>query len=190
MALSPQQMMQRMVERIEPRTGKSFQQWVELARTTGIDKHKALTVHMKAQHGLNHNEAQWVAWAVLDSGRLESYSRPKDLVADLYSGKKAHLRPIHDALRSAGLAVGEDIRESVCRTYSSLATGRQFAMINPRTQRAVDLDLALPEGVDSPRLQPVKNSNPKFAHRIRVSSVEEVDDEVRRLLVIAADAAR
>lgn len=190
MALTAQQMLQRMVERIEGRTGRSFEEWVEVARATGIDKHKALTIHMKTEHGLNHNEAQWVAWSVVDPGRLESYSRPDDLLRTLYSGKKAHLRPIHDALRAAGHAAGDDVRSNVCRTSSSLATRRQFAIIRPRTQKGVDVDLALPEGVDSPRLQPAKNSNPRFTHRIRITSVEEVDDEVRRLLAIAADAAR
>jgi len=188
--MTPQQMLAQMIDKIEPRTGKSWDAWVEVARSAGIDTHRALTTHLKAEHGLNHNEAQWLAWEITDPGRLESYSKPKDLVADLYSGKKAGLRPLYDALLAAGLGVADDVRPNVCKTYTSLATGRQFAMINPRTQRAVDLDLSLPDGVRSDRLVAQKSSNPNFSQKVRLTEVSEVDDELLRLLGAAAGHAR
>ena len=186
MALTPQQMLQRMVENIGPRTGKTFDEWVAVARASGIDSHKALTAHLKAAHALNHNEAQWVAWEVTDPGRLASYEKPKDLVDELYSGKKASLRPVYDALLAAGLAAAEKVTTNVCRTYTSLAVGTQFALLNPRTNAGVDVELALP--ADSPHGEPFKSSNPKFTRRIRVTSVEEVDDDVRAALREAAAA--
>jgi hypothetical protein len=188
--MTPQQMLTRMVETIEPRTGRSWHDWVAVARAAGIDKHKALTVHLKTEHGLNHNEAQWLAWEITDPGRRESYSKPKDLVSELYSGKKAGLRPLYDALYATGMGVGEDIRPNVCKTYTSLATKRQFAMINPRTQKAVDVDLSLPDSVTSDRLVAQKNSNPNFSQKVRVSDPAEVDEELVRLLTLAAEHAR
>lgn len=190
MAMTPQQMLAKMVDNIEPRTGRSWEAWVQVARDSGIDTHRALTNHLKAEHGLKHNEAQWVAWEVTDPGRLASYSKPKDLVADLYTGKKAGLRPLYDALMAAGLGVGDDITPNVCKTYTSLATKRQFAMLNPRTQKAVDVDLSLPDDVASSRLVAQKNSNPNFTQKVRVSDVSEVDDELRRLLALAAEHSR
>lgn len=190
MAMTPQQMLARMVDNIEPRTGRTWAQWVEVARAAGIDKHKALTVHLKTEHGLKHNEAQWLAWEITDPGRLESYNKPKDLVAELYSGKKAGLRPLYDALHAAGMGVGDDIRPNVCKTYTSLATKRQFAMINPRTQKAVDVDLSLPAEVTSDRLVAQKNSNPNFSRKVRVTDVSEIDEELVRLLTLAAAHAR
>ena len=190
MAMTPQQMLQKMVDEIHAKTGKTWPEWIEIARASGIDKHKALTVHLKTEHGLKHNQAQWLAWEITDPGRLESYNKPKDLVSELYSGKKAGLRPLYDAIYAAGMGVAEGVRPNVCKTYTSLATDRQFAMINPRTQKAVDIDLAVPAGVESPRLVAQKNSNPNFAHKVRITDVSEVDDELVRLLATAAEAAR
>jgi hypothetical protein len=184
MALTPQDMLRRMVDGIEARTGRDFPAWVALAREAGIPTHKALTAHLKEAHGLNHNEAQWVAWEVTDPGRLASYDQPKDLVDELYSGPKAHLRPTYDALLAAGLAAAPGVTSNVCRTYTSLAVGTQFAILNPRTRAAIELELALPP--DSPIGEPFKSSNPRFTRRLRVASPEGVDDAVRAALAAAA----
>lgn len=190
MAITPQQMLAKMVENIAPRTGRSWTDWVEVAKAAGIETHRALTEHLKSEYGLKHNEAQWLAWEVTDPGRLESYNKPTDLVSELYAGKKAGLRPLYDALLADGLGVGDDVTPNVCKTYTSLATGRQFAMLNPRTQTAVDVDLSLPEGVWSDRLAPQKNSNPHFSQKVRVTDASEVDDELVRLLALAAEHSR
>lgn len=189
MGLTPQDMFVKMKERIAQRTGRDFDAWIAVARQAGIDTHKALTEHMKTVHGLNHNEAQWAAWAVVDPGRMESYDKPKDLVDELYSGKKAALRPIYDAAMAAGLAAAPGVGTNVCKTYTSLAGRVQFAIVVPRVQSAVDLELALPADVASPRLEPLKGSNPRFQHRVRLHAPADVDDEVRALLAAAARAA-
>ena len=188
---SPRDMLRIMMEKIEPKTGKSFAEWVEVARASGLDRHKALTVHLKTTHGLNHNEAQWVAWGVTDPTRVDQYERPTDLVEDLYAGKKGHLRPIYDALIERGTSLGADVDVVVCKTYSSLRYRAQFAVIVPRTLKAVDLELALPPGAEAAgRLEPLKSSNPKLTHRIRIKDLGEVDDEVMGALGKAATHIR
>ncbi len=191
MAKTPLQMLQRMIARLPDDTGQTFEQWVELARGAGIPRHQALTAWLKAEHGLNHNQAQWIAWGVTDPGRVDQYERPADLVAELYSGKKAHLRPIYDALVAAGLATGDDAALEVCKTYSSVRNRAQFAIVHPRTNALVDLELALPE--DSPeteRLARYKTNNPRFTRRFRIGDPSEVDDEVRAALQQAASRVR
>lgn len=185
MPMTPQDMLKKMIDNIEGQTGKTFEQWIDVAGKSGIDKHKALTDHMKRAHGLNHNHAQWIAWGVTDPGRVEQYDRPDDLVAELYSGKKEHLRPIYDRLMEVGAGIG-DVGTNVCKTYTSLAARRQFAMINPRTLKAVDLELAMPEGFAATgRLETYKSSNPNFTHRIRIQDSSEIDDEVLAALKAA-----
>lgn len=191
MAMSPREMMQRMMEKLPSATGRTFEDWVGLARGSGISKHKALTVWLKTEHGLNHNQAQWIAWGVTDPSRVDQYERPADLVDELYSGKKAALRPTYDALLAAGQGTGEDARVEICKTYSSVANRVQFAIINPRTIKQVDLELVLPEGTpETARLQRWAGGNPRFTHRFRIASPDEVDDEVRAALVRAAAFVR
>jgi predicted transport protein len=188
---TPQEMLKVMISKLEPETGKTFEQWVVVAQKSGLEKHKALTDHMKKSHGLNHNQAQWIAWGVTDPGRIEQYDKPQDLVANLYSGKKEHLRPIYDALLQQGLGLDDDVSTNVCKTYTSLAAGTQFAIVVPKTQKSVDLELALPPQTQvQGRLEEVKSSNPKFTFRVRISDISEVDDEVTALMQKASDFVR
>lgn len=185
---TPLEMMQIAMERLGARTGKSMAEWVEIARATGISTHKALTEHMKSTHGLNHNEAQWVAWEITDPGRMAQYDKPADLVAELYVGKKAALRPIYDAAMAAGLALGEDVTSFVCKGYTSLSSGTQFAIFAPRTNGALDVELVLPEGY--PDGEGFKGSNPKFNRRFRLKSPDEVSGAVIAALAVARATVR
>lgn len=184
MPLSPQDMLKIAMEKLVARTGRDKEAWIRIAREGGPSTHKALTEWLKGQ-GLNHNEAQWIAWGVTDPGRLESYDRPDELEAELYSGKKAALRPVYDALLAMGLGLGAEVRPNVCKTYTSLASGTQFAIFAPRTHSAIDVELVLPEGHGLAGVEPFKGGNPKFIGRMRVRSVEEVGDTVRAALLAA-----
>lgn len=174
---TPGEMIKVMVAKLEPRTGRSFEGWVEVARGSGIATHKALTEWLKGQ-GLNHNEAQWVAWGVTDPARLGAYEKPDELENELYSGKKAPLRPVYDRLMQVGKALGPDVTSFVCKTYTSLSVGTQFVVFAPRTNAAVDVELVLPPGWPGEGVEPFKSANPKFTHRIRVSSPERIDARV------------
>ncbi len=188
MGMTVQEMLTKMQEKLNARTGKDLKTWIKIAQKTGIDKHKALTQHLKTEHELNHNEAQWIAWGVVDPDRLSAYDRPDDLVDALYSGKKEHLRPIYDALLKAALAAGKDSKSTVCKTYTSVKTRAQFCMINPKTQSGVDLELALPPDTKTGSgLQPLKSSNPRFTHYLRLTDKKGVDATVKKWLKKAAD---
>lgn len=180
---TPQDMLKIAIQKLAARTGRDMEGWVELARQSGIGTHKALTEWLKATHGLNHNEAQWVAWGVTDPGRLEQYDRPDDLVAELYSGKREALRPIYERLMREGLALGPDVTSFVCKGYTSLSSGTQFAIFAPRVSGAVDVELALP--ADSELGEPFKSANPKFTRRLRVRALEEVGPELTAALARA-----
>lgn len=55
MPKSPKEMLDIMKQQIQPKTGRSFDPWIEVARATGLDRHKALTVHMKLEAIKNTN---------------------------------------------------------------------------------------------------------------------------------------
>lgn len=176
---SPQEMFQAMLGNIEEKTGRTLEQWLALARASGITTFKALTDHMKQTHGMTHGYAQLVAWGVIEPERLTAGNEDESMVDALYSGKKEHLRPIYDALIARGAAVGPGVEQVICKTYTSLRAKSQFAIFAPRTNGAVDVELALPQGTkQAGRLETVKSSYPKFTHRIRITDADEVDDEV------------
>ncbi|MCH7472385.1 DUF4287 domain-containing protein [bacterium] len=180
---SPGAMIKAIIAGLEKGSGKKFSWWVKLAKKEGPAKHKALTDWLRKKYALKHYHAQWIAWGVLDPARLTAYDDPDKLVNDLYSGKKEHLRPVYDKLINAGRKLGDNVDVVVCKTYSSLRNRAQFAIINPRTQSAVDLELAMPPGTKaSKRLEPWQGNNEKFTHRLRIKEAGEVDAQVKKCL--------
>ena len=180
---SPQEMFRAMKGNITEKTGKTFDAWIALAKESGITTFKALTDHLKETHGLTHGYAQLIAWGVIDPARLEAGNQDQSMVDDLYQGKKKALRPIYDQLIATGIGLSGEVDMAICKTYSSLRSRSQFAIVAPRTNSAVDLELALP--ADTPakgRLETFRSSNPKFTHRIRLSDPQEVDAEVEAAL--------
>lgn len=180
---TPAEMLKIAMTKTAARTGTDFDGWVEIARGSGIATHKALTQWLKDNHDLNHNEAQWVAWGVLDPGRMDQYDRPADLVAELYVDKKAHLRPIYDRLMETGLALGPEVTSFVCKGYTSLSSGTQFVIFAPRTNGAIDVELVLPEGHAAG--EALKSSNPKFNRRFRVKSLEDLSPDLNAAIAAA-----
>jgi hypothetical protein len=188
-------MFQTMQANIEEKTGKSFDQWVKLAKASGIGKFKALTDHMKIEHGMTHGYAQLVAWGVLDPARLGQGNEEEHLVDELYTGKKEGLRPIYDRLIAEGKKMGDDVSLVICKTYSSLRSKSLYATVVPKTNTSVDLELALPANPRAAkelgdRLEPIKHSNPRFTHRIRIKDPGEIDAGVLAVMKAALEENR
>ena len=89
---------------------------------------------LKRELGMGHGDANLLAHHVrkLDAaaaGQVEP-ATPAAAVDALYSGKKAHLRAIHDRLMAAIRKFGA-FDEAPKKTYVSLRRKKQFAMIGP-----------------------------------------------------------
>ena len=185
---SPYEMFQAMKANFVEKTGKSFEAWVTTAKNAGIAKFKPLLEYMKKEHGLTHGYAQMVAWGVTDPSRLESDNHDESLVDALYTGKKEALSPIYDKLISTAGSLGANTDTVICKTYTSIRAKSQFAIFAPRTNSAVDVELALPsEAKIGGRVESFKSSYPKFKHRIRISNPSEVNAEVVAALKSALD---
>src|SRR5258708_16522640 len=80
-----------------------------------------------------------------DSTELSSVTNPSGLnpVVDLYDGKKAQFRPVHDALMESINKFGNDIELAPKKGYVSLRRRKQFAMIQPTTTTRIDVGLIL-----------------------------------------------
>lgn len=172
---SPGQMIEKIKASLSNDTNKPFEEWVIIGKQSGLKKHKALSDWLKAEKGLKHNQAIWVAWGVLDPSRLTEYQQPDELVAKLYSGKKAHLRPIYDAIIEHGKSLNKNMGVVVCKTYSSFRDHSQFAILIPRIQSCIDVELAMPANPpDLPGLECYQGHNEKYTHRVRLKSTEEI----------------
>ncbi len=190
-----------MMKNLEAKTGKSLAQWIEIARGCGKEKHGEIVNFLKSEHGIGHGYANAIVHAMKDHPSMAAATgkapaaRPAtstgggSAVDGLFAGKKADLRPIYDALMNAINKFGKDIELAPKQAYVSLRRSKQFACLHPSTATRFDVGIQLkgvePEG----RLEKSGSWNAMVSHRVRVETVDEVDDELIGWLRQAYDKA-
>jgi hypothetical protein len=167
---------QTFVKNIESSTGKTIPQWVKIAQAGG-SKHGEMVKVLKAEHGLSHGYANFIALRALEAGKA-SGTGEADLVAAQYAGKKAELKPIYDALVKAMTKLGKDVEFAPKKAYVSVRRAKQFACIQPTTATRVDVGLILKGVKPAGRLEASGNFNAMFTHKVGVSSVKDVNAEL------------
>jgi len=191
MSTPPEQGMASLYRNLETATGKSIDQWCDLARNTGITKHKELVDHIKTHFGLTHGYAHQIALRALTAADAE----PVDLVSAQYSGTKASLKPIYDLLVETIGGFGPDVEFSPKKAYVSIRRSRQFAILQPGAGR-IDVGLVLKATPNTERLEASGSFNAMMTHRVRVyganqstnQSADQIDAELAGWLRAAYDA--
>jgi hypothetical protein len=174
-----------MIRNLEEKTGKSLDQWLAVARSSGFEKHGELVKHLKADHGLTHGYANLVA--LYSRGYGEDSG--EDLVAAQYAGDKSGLRPIYEAVVAAVRRFGDDVEIAPKKTSVSLRRSKQFALVQPSTRTRVDLGIQLKGVEPQGKLETSGSFSAMVSHRIRLESAADVDDEVVGWLRRAYEAA-
>lgn len=179
-------MMSAVTESMAARTGRTLEQWLAVVAGSGIDPldQNAVRRWLREVHGVPQN----TQWAIADAAaRTAGWVRPsvEQYIDQQYTGRKAALRPVFDAVREAALALGDDVTVEGRGTYTPFVRRRQFAAVAATTTR-LDLGLRLPDPPRSARLEPATAPG-QSTHRIELTSVDDVDDEVRALLLAAYD---
>src|SRR5262245_51937269 len=102
---------------IEKRTGKSIAELDEIIRSSGLAKHGEIVAFLKSTLGMGHGDANTLIHTLNKS--VSEAAQPAsagDVLAGLYSGPKAALRPIHDLLMAAIREFGP-FEEAPKKTY-------------------------------------------------------------------------
>src|SRR5690242_12818955 len=90
------------IRNIEAQYGKPLSEWIALIQASGKTKHTEIVALLKSSYGMTHGAAHRVALRArgTDGASIAQAAQAtgRDPQADLYSGKKAGLKPIHDAL--------------------------------------------------------------------------------------------
>lgn len=103
----------------------------------------------------------------------------QEIVDAQYGGKKASLRPIYEALITAAQESGPDVELAPRKSYVGLVRNKIFAVIAPSTSARLDLGLKLPGKEQGVRLAEARGfGSGSITHKVALTSVEDVDDEV------------
>jgi len=176
---------------IEKRTGKSLDDLVRVIQASGLTKHGQIRDMLKTELGLGFGDAAVLAqYALNREGMMRQLSGeiPADeALASIYIGSKEPLRPIHENLMDVIKEFGE-FETAPKKTYISLRRARQFAMIGPATNTQVEVGLNMKGIAPTDRLIEQKPGG-MCQYKVRLSSQDEVDQELIGWLRIAYDSA-
>lgn len=180
MPRSPEQEMDQMIGNLPEKTVKPLDEWILIVRRSGQGNHKhgEIVKLLKEKHGVTHGYANLIAHKALGSDAVSAAEGGADLVGDQYAGSKAGLKPIYDLLAGKIQGFGPDVELSPKKAYVSLRRSQQFGLIQPSTATRVDVGLNLKGVSSSGRLEASGSFNAMCTHRVRVSSVSEVDREL------------
>ena len=182
---SPSDMMNSVSDSMKERTGKTLEEWVEVVKVSGIDPldQKSVRNWLKSEHGILQNSQ----WAIADAAaRAAGWVRPsvEGYIDAQYQGEKAVLRPIFDALREIIEGLGEDVAVEGRGGYTPFVRKRQFIAVQASSKTRVDLGLRFKEAPESALLS--TSSLPgQSTHKVGLSSVEDITDEVVGLIRLA-----
>ena len=178
----------KMIANLPEKTGKDLAEWMTVLAGAGLEKHGEMVKLLKGDHGVSHGFANLIVhhfrgWTP-EPARADS-----ELIAAQYGGPKADLTPIRDALFSLVTSFGDDVEIAPKKAYASLRRSKQFGIVQPSTRTRVDLGLVMKDVAPGPRLEAAGSFNSMMTHRVRLATVDEVDDEVRGWLREAYDRA-
>ncbi len=187
-------MVQRWVATLPEKTGKSLEQWIALVKKSGPHTERERREWLKTKHHLGTNGATWIAERAEGKGQEDCdpaayLAAAEKYVAEMFSGSKSALRPLYASLLQLGLKQGKDVKACPCRTMVPLYRNHVFAQIKPITRTRIDFGFALQETKASGRLIDTGGyaKKDRITHRIPISSINDIDDEVKRWLKAAYD---
>jgi hypothetical protein len=185
-------MAQGIIARLEEKTGRNLEEWIALANESGLTDEKERVAWLKSEHGLGTNYAGWIMERSFGRGLESSDSKaylaaaPK-YVDTMFSGARADLLPIYDALLSLAFNLGKDIRVSPGKTVVPIYRKHVIAQIKPSTRTRIDFGLALGDAKPTDRLRKTGGlaKGDRITHAIGLSSVADVDAEAGNWLTKA-----
>jgi len=185
-------MVRKWIDDLPAKTGKSLDEWMKFIKKNGPKTEKERREWLKAEHGLGTNSASWLAERAEGKGGEdddpEAYLQAAEgYVEKMFAGPKQSLRPIYNALLKLGLSVGRDVKACPCQTIVPLYRKHVFAQIKPTTQTRIDMGFALKDLKATGRLIDTGGfaKKDRITHRIPITSLVDIDDEVKRWLEYA-----
>jgi len=182
-------MVRKWIDDLPAKTGRSLDEWLTFIKKSGPKSEHERREWLKKQHGLGRNSAWWLAERAEGKGGEdddpEAYLRAAEgYVEKMFADPRQSLRPIYDALLKLGLSIGKDVKACPCQTIVPLYRNNVFAQIKPATQTRIDMGFALKDLKATGRLIDTGGfaKKDRITHRIPITSLADIDDEVKHWL--------
>ncbi len=173
---TPEEMAQSMINYLAEKTGNDLSQWVSILRKTTLLKHGEIVKHLKSEHNITHGYANLIA-AKYREDKEGGNGSEVDLVASQYKNKAA-LKEIYDVVLEEIQGFGNDVEVAPKKAYVSIRRNKQFALIQPSTKTRLDIGINLKNKAENGKLETAGSFNSMVSHRVKISSLDEVDEQL------------
>jgi len=168
---------QEFIQTAKEKTGRSLEQWLPVVKASGHSKQMGITNWLKAEHKLNHLQAQLLAGLFLNNGQ-PVYQNESSLLENQFVKCEA-MRPLYDAVSEKILGLFPGTQLIPKKTYLSYTATREFAAINikPKEIRlGMDLgDMAFNETVQKTKLS---GPMPRISHMVVITDIKQFDKKL------------
>jgi hypothetical protein len=184
-------MFHKWIAELKGKTGRTLDEWVKHILAAGPRDQQACRAWLQQEYGVGANSAGWLAektfgnkLSLADESPAAYLAACPKYVAQMYSGAKACLRPLHDELVRLVKSIGDEVKVCPCPASVPLYRKHAFAEIKPATSRRIDLGLALGDEPFTSRLVDTggKANKQRLTHKVAIASLSEIDLQVRRWL--------
>jgi hypothetical protein len=176
MARDSQRLEQEFIATARNKTGKDVPQWMTIIKGSGLDKPNAILSWLKAEHKLNHMQANFLSGIYLNDGKpVFDY---EVLFNKLFVGKE-DLLPLYRGLESS---VKKDVPEAdfiPTKAYVSIEGKRCFACAT-LTKKSIRVGLDLGDEPFADYVQKAKSlgAMPNLTHMIEIQAPQDVNDRL------------
>lgn len=154
------------LDSVKAKTGKTPDDFRALAAEKVLVKSGQIVAWLKSDYGLGHGHASAVAAVIVHADKRDA--GPAEMIAALFSGKKASWRTAYDALA---------------------AEVSKFGIVQPSSAGRLDIGIKLKGVAAFGRLEVAGSWNNMVSHRVRIADPAQIDAEVLAWLRQAYDAA-
>jgi hypothetical protein len=165
-----------MIDNMPEKTGKSLEEWKLVLKRNSFAKHSEAVKYLKEGHNVTHGFANTIVTLSKDENET-----PDNLLEKQYKGKE-NLIPIYKKLIAVVKTFGSDVTITPKKGSVSIIRKKQFALIKPATKTRIDLDLKLRDKPTTSRLEDSGPFGTMCTNRVKISKVEEIDNELKEWL--------
>jgi len=171
-----QKQLQNYLDEVKAKTGKTVEDFRQMAAEKGLTKASPFVAWLKAEYGLGYHHAGAIWYMLSHADDLAASSEEK--IAAHFKGNKAKWREAYNALAQEIATFRTDVEFSPNMTYINVQRdGKKFAIFQTSASR-LDIGLKLKGVKPTKRFEPAGSWNPMVTHRVRISDPSDIDPEL------------